>query len=115
MNLGQRIRELRYARHVSYKATKASRGHLSRIECGHQAPSLEMLERLSAEFEMGLEVLLGSDERFYSTLMLEDEFVGEVRKCLKSLNEEQRIMILNTLAAAPCQPSHGKVGRPRRH
>src|ERR1700675_1201330 len=90
-----------------------SRGHLSRLECNHQSASLEMVERLSDLFDIGVETLLGSDERFSGMLLFEDGFVKAVLPYLKQLSEQQKKDILITVAAAPVQPLPNRMGRPR--
>ena len=113
MDLGQRIRDLRHARHIPIDKAGMSRGHLSRLECNHQSASLEMVERLSDLFDIGVETLLGSDERFSGMLLFEDGFVKAVLPYLKQLSEQQKKEILITVAAAPVQPLPNRMGRPR--
>jgi transcriptional regulator with XRE-family HTH domain len=113
-SLGKRIRELRLIRHLSVEHIAVSRGHLCRVELGQRVPSLEMVERLSECFGTGVEVLLGTDERFYATLLLGDSFVMAVRSFLKLLNDEQKQLILRTLEAAP-KLSIRQMGRPSVH
>lgn len=112
MDLGERIRELRHARHRSQQSTSFSHSWLSRVETGGCEPSLGALERIAECFDIGLEVLLGPEARFSSTLLLEEEFVQAVLPYLKQLNEEKRKQILLTLEAAPKQSRH-RGGRPR--
>lgn len=107
----QRLRALREARQVSYRMMGMSRGTIWKIECKHQMPSLRMLERYAEWLEIGLEVLLRTDERFYSTLFLEDPFVQAVVPFLTRLNEEQRQYILKVLEAAPKLPEDRRKRR----
>jgi transcriptional regulator with XRE-family HTH domain len=101
MNLGERIRELRHLRHLDIELTSVSRAHLSRLENNQIAPSLGYIERLAEVLGITLYALLGPDERFAAVLEEEDSFFTEVRSLVKSLNAEQKTLILRTLAAAP--------------
>ncbi len=110
MTLGERIRFLRYCRGIACDGLGTSRAHLSRIESDRQCPSIGLLLRLCSLFEVGVSVLLESEERFFSTLALQDDFVViGVLPFLKRLTEEQKELIVRTLEAAP------KISMDRRH
>ena len=58
MDIGERLRELRVARHLSQgdieERTGLLRCYLSRVECGHTIPSLETLGRMARAFDLEL-------------------------------------------------------------
>jgi len=56
MLIGQRLRELREAKHLSQgdieKRTALKRCYTSRVECGHTVPSVETLEKYANALEV---------------------------------------------------------------
>lgn len=111
-NIGQRIRDLRTARHIAAHEVGVNRTYLSKVETGVVTMSLEMIERLSERFEIAPARLLGPQEQFDALLALEDDFVQAVIPYLKQLNETQKKEILITLEAAPKQLLWTGRGRP---
>ena len=104
--IGNRIRALREARHLSRPQLAArasvSRAHLWHLEKNHMMPGLVTLEKIAVALDVGL-------NRFFvqaDGLLLEDPFIKNVSPFLPHLNSHQRELLLRTLEAAP------KTGRP---
>jgi transcriptional regulator with XRE-family HTH domain len=96
------LRHLRESRGLTRqelaRLSGVSRTHLWGIETGMVGPSLATLEKLSDALDVGLARLLSQPN---DELLLEDQFVRAVRPFLRRLNHQERVHLLNTLAAAP--------------
>jgi transcriptional regulator with XRE-family HTH domain len=62
MNIGDRLRELREARHLSQgdieERTGLLRCYISRVECGHTIPAVETLEKMARALDIRLYQLM---------------------------------------------------------
>lgn len=62
MNIGDRLRELREARHLSQGDIEERSGllrcYISRVECGHTIPAVETLEKIARALDIRLYQLM---------------------------------------------------------
>ena len=62
MNIGDRLRELREAKHLSQgdieERTGLLRCYISRVECGHTIPAVETLEKIARALDIRLYQLM---------------------------------------------------------
>ncbi|MBS4760833.1 MAG: helix-turn-helix transcriptional regulator [Clostridium sp.] len=85
--LGKRIKELRKCKGMTQELLAEKVGidskHLSRVECGKNAPSFELLNRISAALQIELSLL-------FDTLHLKTkkELINEIDNILERESEE---------------------------
>lgn len=102
MNIAAKIRELRTSRGLSLRGlarrSRISAGHLASVEAERFAPGISTLLRLCEGLSIDMQRLLTLTSL---NVLLEDDFVIQVARHLRSLNPQQREHLLRTLAAAP--------------
>jgi transcriptional regulator with XRE-family HTH domain len=93
--VGARIRELRYERNMSLAqladASALSKGHLSSIEHGLAAITVQTISRLAVGFDVPPLYLLtfaGEDERAHVAELLRSLTLKDVRKLRRDLQEK---------------------------
>ena len=102
MKLSTKIRELRTSRGLSLRGlarrSKISAGHLASVEAERFAPGISTLLRLCEGLSIDMQRLLTLTSLH---VLLEDDFVMQVARHLRSLSPQQREHLRRTLAAAP--------------
>ncbi len=114
MIIGDRLRELREAKHLSQgdieKRTGLLRCYISRVENGHTVPAIETLEKLARAFEVPLYQLFyegqeppklpnllkrnSSDEIAWGSSGKDARFLNKLRHLLGKSGEQNRKLIL---------------------
>lgn len=94
MSLGERLRLLREAKHLSQgevqKRTGLLRSYISRLENGHSVPTLQTLEKLARAMEIPLYQLFPDSEEQPEKLIFPDR-KGSNRAARKSSAKDRRL------------------------
>lgn len=97
MQVGARIRELRLERNMSLAAladaSELSKGHLSSVEHGLAAITIQTIERLGRGFELPPLYILAfaaEDERAHVAELLRQLSVADVKKLRRQLQADLR-------------------------
>jgi len=98
MNVGARIRDLRIARDLGSRnlarRVGASQSHISRVEHGHQTPSLGMIERIADVLGVTPHDLLADD---LSPFVAADPWLADLVPLIPALTVTQREQVLGVL------------------
>jgi hypothetical protein len=97
----KRVRELCEVRHVHVRRLGCHKGLFWHAEHGHL--TLYGMEKICEGLSISIARLLAPEVEFENLLMIEDAFVQEILPYLRRLTDEQRQLILTTLAVAPKQ------------
>src|ERR1700682_4538437 len=98
-----RIRELRRARHSTWKSLGVERTSLCRVETDARGISLGYLNRIAASLDTSVWRFFLREVDFARLMLLEDDLVIVVLPFLRLLNAGQNAQILQTGEAAPQQ------------
>lgn len=100
MKLPEKIKELRKKKNLSQQELADIVGlhltHMSRIENGHNEPSLEVLRKLMDIFEVSADFLLNDDLESYE-VKIKDKSLAERIRLLDSLDEKNREALLQVI------------------
>ncbi|MDI7230618.1 helix-turn-helix domain-containing protein [Leptospira santarosai] len=100
MNLSEKIKELRKKNGISQQGLADKLGihlsHVSRIENGHNEPSLEVLRGLMQIFEVSADFLLKDDLESFE-IEIKDKSLAERIRLLDSLDEKNREALLQVI------------------
>ncbi|MBI4751913.1 MAG: helix-turn-helix transcriptional regulator [Acidobacteria bacterium] len=73
--------------------------HVCRLEGGRFQPSIELLKKLTQEFEVSADYLLNDQEEQMAPLQAEDQAVAERVRLINTLEPRERDSLLNILDA----------------
>jgi transcriptional regulator with XRE-family HTH domain len=103
VTLGEKIKKLRKDRKWSQGQLAEMLGvhvtHVSRIETGRYAPSLELLKKLAETLDVTTDFLLYESTSDQGSVMLEDKSLYERMKLIEELEERDRAVILGVIEA----------------
>jgi len=101
MTLQEKIRKLREDRDLSQaelaQHVEVSTGHISRLENGRYQPSVELLRKLAAEFEVTTDFLLNEEEGEFRPVSLEDQPLAQRIELLERLDPEEKAAVIKII------------------
>lgn len=103
MTLGEKIKRLRKARKWSQaelaRTLDVHVTHVSRLETGRYAPSLELLKKLASVLEVSTDYLLYENATEAGEASLQNKTFYERMRLVDGLGEEDRSIILGVIEA----------------
>ena len=101
MTLPEKIKKLRKDRGWSQgelsKRLNVHAGHISRLETARYQPSLELLRKLSAVFEVTADYLLNDSENEFSAVAIEDKSLAEKVRLIDKMEPKERSALLTII------------------
>ena len=103
MKMNEKIKKLRKDRGWSQAELAEKLGvhltHISRLETGRYAPSLELMKKLAELFEVTTDYLLYESVDNQGPINLQDKTILERMKLIEALEEQDRKIILGVVDA----------------
>ena len=101
MELGTKIKNIRYNNNLSQeemaKILKINRNNLSRIETNKSLPTAEVLIRLSEEFSISIDSLLGLNLEGNDNLEGRNNKIKKISQICNNLSNKELDFIINVL------------------
>jgi transcriptional regulator with XRE-family HTH domain len=71
--------------------------HVNRIETGKYNPSLEVVQKLAAVFDVSIDYLVSNSEEDFKEVRVEDKSLIERVKLIESLDKEDKIALIRVI------------------
>lgn len=101
MELGTKIKNIRYNNNLSQeemaKILKINRNNLSRIETNKSLPTAEVLIRLSEEFSVSIDSLLGLNLESNDNTEARNSKIKKINQICNNLSNKELDFIINVL------------------